>query len=457
MKSTHSLRGRLFWAFVGVVVPAVTILLVAVHLLVAHRLENDLLERTNAVGRLVAGLVEFDPHDGVELEGDAAVVGILSAAPEPTFVWVDVAGRTVVAPPSSSRSGVRTPPRPDCLDARKASAATSLLDERTLFASWCGTVTFEEAAARGDAPVAATVAVARDGVPLRRTILAIDGILLLAGLGALSAGAVAAAWATRRGLSPLDELGAAIENLERHGQRIDVALARSLPRELRPVVAALDHTLERLAEAYERERASTHRIAHELRTPLASMRTQLEVLSARCAPDTPIPSNRLLDLLDDVDAMGRTVEVLLSARRARTSTAQGRRTPVDLARIVAEVLSIHESEASVQGRSFDVRSAPTPVLADPTRLRIVVGNLVSNAIRHGLPGSPIRVEVGRVGDTVVRIENRYEGPRRRPGTGLGLAIARDVAAGDGMRIDVAFEDGRAVARLCTDAPPAPDA
>jgi signal transduction histidine kinase len=175
---------------------------------------------------------------------------------------------------------------------------------------------------------------------------------------------------------------------------------------MRPALRGLAQQEQFLAEA-----------AHELRTPLATLRLMTEA----GPPDT----RRL------VDRMGRLVTGLLARARITAGTWEAERTPLRLDQVVEQVIE----ELSCDGITLDTR--PTVVCGDPELLGQAVRNLLENAVAHGTaPGAPVRVEV-----TVAagRVEIRDHGPgvttdnRHKvstgvsAGTGIGLAIVDWVA------------------------------
>jgi len=235
--------------------------------------------------------------------------------------------------------------------------------------------------------------------------------------------------------------------------------------EVHRLAVTLNGMLDRLEAARQRQRRFVGDAAHELRSPLASLRTQLEV-AERIGDQVP-PA----DLLTDVQRLGRLVDdLLLLARADEGDPRLHHREPVDLAALVAEVA------AGYTGARVPVRAAPGDPLwtaGDPDGLRRIVDNLVSNAVRHAASAVDVTVAAvdGRVEVTVAddgpgiperdreRVFDRFtrlDDARARDadsgqdsGAGLGLAIVRELVkvhhgrvtlaeGGPGLRATVAL-------------------
>lgn len=232
-----------------------------------------------------------------------------------------------------------------------------------------------------------------------------------------------------------------------------------LPREVMPFIAALNRLFARVDDALRREREFTDNAAHELRTPLAAMKTQIQVLQRR-THEGPALRDGLADLLGAANRANRTVEQLLAF--ARLQNLQEVAAPVDLSDLVMEVLREASPLAVARGQELEADVAPRMTLAGAaTALRLLVRNLVENAIKY-TPGDGtitvilepdasgrIRLSVSdtgpgipaehldRIFDRFFRIERSGE-----MGSGLGLAMVRWVADLHRADIEVANRDGK---------------
>lgn len=243
-----------------------------------------------------------------------------------------------------------------------------------------------------------------------------------------------------QGLRPLDALSALIrrrtpDNLE----KIDAPV---VPREIVPVVDAINDLMSRVTEALEREKQFSNYAAHELRTPLAALKTQLQV--ALRTDDAGQAQLMFRDLLLPIDRMQHLVEQLLSF--VRIKAAYNHQERVDLAIICREILENIAPLAAHNHRELESDLATLAVVnGNADMLSALVRNLVSNAIKYTLDGGHVHVslqsdEAGvelRVADDGIGIEDKdrcdvFESFFRVPGTGvegcgLGLAIVKWVA------------------------------
>lgn len=243
-----------------------------------------------------------------------------------------------------------------------------------------------------------------------------------------------------QGLRPLDTLSALIrrrnpDNLE----KIDVPV---VPREVAPVVDAINDLMCRVTEALEREKQFSNYAAHELRTPLAALKTQLQV--ALRTGDAAQARLMFRDLLPPIDRMQHLVEQLLSF--VRIKAAYNHRERVDLAAICREVLEDMAPLAAHNHRELESDLAILAVVnGNAEMLSALVRNLVSNAIKYTNDGGHVYVSLQcrkaevelRVADDGIGIEDKdrcdiFESFFRVAGTGvegcgLGLAIVKWVA------------------------------
>ena len=219
-----------------------------------------------------------------------------------------------------------------------------------------------------------------------------------------------------------------------------------LPREVQPLVEAVNGALDRLSRAYATEKRLTTDAAHELRTPLAVLNLRLQ--RARLTGNTDWAA-----IERELAQMGRLVDQLLDLAR-KESLARERRTDelpvVNLSRVVREAAATVLPLMETAGRELTVEVPDSiQVRGNSDDLRDMVRNLLENAIVHGRGRVSARIEApARAGERVT-IEVADEGPgvpagqeeavfqrfRRldveTPGSGLGLAIVRHVARSHG--------------------------
>ncbi|MDE3112287.1 MAG: HAMP domain-containing histidine kinase [Chloroflexota bacterium] len=276
----------------------------------------------------------------------------------------------------------------------------------------------------------------------------------------LLAGA-AATW--RRAGLPLTEVLDAIGRVAEgdYSARVDVRG----PRGVRRLVAAFNEMVERLATADERRRRLLADVTHELRTPLAVIQGQLEGVVDGVYPND---EEHVRAILDETRHMARIVEDLRTLSVAESGALALAREPVAVAEAVDDAIEAYRAQARAAGVTLaaTVPDALAAIDADPTRLRQVLENLVSNALRYTPRGGRIDVAAARAGDAVAvsvsdtgrgmsadelaRAFERFQRSADSSGSGLGLAIARDLVRAHGGEIAVASEGaGRGTTVRCT--------
>ncbi len=267
-------------------------------------------------------------------------------------------------------------------------------------------------------------------------------------------------YAVGRGLRPLDAMSRAVA--KRRPDAMAPLAENALPRELRPLAGSLNALLARLDDALAAQRRFTADAAHELRTPLAAVRLQVEL--AERAPDTSARTVALTELKSGVDRAVRLVEQLLTMARFEPEASNAGDALVDLTPIVHDALVARAALA--EDKRIDmgsVRTAPVAVRGDPAGLATLLANLLDNALRYTPAGGRVDVAVDEVDGAAVLIvmdtgpgipvaerESVFERFSRGSsasdaatveGSGLGLSIVKRIAAAHGAA--VVLEDGAA--------------
>ena len=249
-------------------------------------------------------------------------------------------------------------------------------------------------------------------------------------------------WVVGRGLSPLDRLARGVA--ARSPSALEPLPEANVPEETQPLVHSLNDLLERLRVALDAQRAFVADAAHELRTPIAALKLQAQIVSR--APDEAMRRAAALDLEAGVERAAHVVEQLLALARAEPGAAERPFVQVNLDDLAADVVAL-QSQVALAKR-IDLGIAETRAVrveGDPDALRTMLANLIGNAIRYTPTGGQVNVRVGdgdgqawiEVADTGAGIpaEERgrvfdrfYRGQGAcDTGSGLGLAIVAAIA------------------------------
>jgi signal transduction histidine kinase len=278
--------------------------------------------------------------------------------------------------------------------------------------------------------------------------------LAVAAAGVAFVGLVAALLVSRRIAGPVEKLTVAVRRLQ-----AGELGARVTPRghdELAALAGAFNAMAERVERTERLRRDLVNDVAHELRTPLAHLRGQLEAVQDGLVRPEPAAVG---ELLSEVEHLTKLVADLQDLAAAETGALRLEREPLDVgAELEAAARPFRaRAEGRGVGLELDVAADRPRVMADARRLRQIVTNLLDNALTHAPRGSAVRVSARRNGD-VVRLDVRDEGPgippehlahvferfyradasrsRETGGVGLGLAIVRNLAEAHGGSVSV---------------------
>jgi two-component system, OmpR family, sensor kinase len=252
-------------------------------------------------------------------------------------------------------------------------------------------------------------------------------------------------------------------SLEKPDERLPLPVARD---EVRRLGETLNEMLDRLRRSFERERRFVADAGHELRTPVAVIRAELEGM-LRAGGHDPEVREALVAALEECDHLAQIAEDLLVVARAAEGELPLRPGPIEVRPLLEGVRARFADRARERRREIGIDVADgLRVEADELRLRQALGNLVDNALRHG--GGDIDLRSRRSeADGGVELEVSDGGPgfgpelagraferfargdvaRTRGGTGLGLAIVRAIAEAHGGRAEIVDGGPGATVRL----------
>jgi two-component system sensor histidine kinase QseC len=268
-----------------------------------------------------------------------------------------------------------------------------------------------------------------------------------------------------RGLAPLNRIANTLSG--RSAEALHPIEAEGAPREVRPLLGALNALFHRVSEAREREKTFIAYAAHELKTPLAGLKTQAQV--ALRSDDAGIRDAALRHISTSVDRTGRLVRQLIDMAAVDSAEAARAMMAVDVATVIADVSADLETLRAARQITIAtaVRDGVTATV-DHTLLRLAVKNILENAILHAPAGSRVDIVVeetptgfsiavvdegaGMTPDEARHLKGRFtRGSREGEGTGLGLPIVEmavrklggdltfeQQAAGFAVRIAFAF-------------------
>jgi signal transduction histidine kinase len=369
----------------------------------------------------------------------AAVLPVVQAGrvPDPGPVGMQVHVLDTAGDPVDGRSK----PTLDPADVRSLKAGTPVLrlgsepPQR-----WRGTVvTAPDGSQR--LVVVGTALVGYASAPRR----ALNWLILAAVLGAAAAG-VATWYAVRSSLRPVERIRRAAAQLPA-GSRLPLPTADD---ELRSLAAALNALLARRDEATERMRRFTGDAAHELRSPVASIRVQAEVAVAN--PDPELSQEVLAEVVRESERLSTLVDGLLTLARSDAGELPAAE-PVDVCAAARDAVARLGNEGPAV--NLHTTGGPCWVSAAPSEVDLVLDNLLRNAARHAraqatvsvLPAtSSVRLLVdddgagipeehrARVFDRFYRIQD--DRARASGGSGLGLALVAEVVRRRGGTVQV---------------------
>jgi signal transduction histidine kinase len=242
----------------------------------------------------------------------------------------------------------------------------------------------------------------------------------------------------RSALSPVDELAEEVDNL--NTADLSAIKAPKAPQEITPFIDALNRLLARVEDSFRREREFTDHAAHELRTPLAAMKTQTQVLLKKKS-DNPILADGLNNLQSALDRASHLVDQLLSLARLQHEDIPLEQ--INLTNIIANITAPYQKLAQNKNINFNIHLEKDIIMkGHAAYIPLLIGNLLDNAIKYTPNGGDVTLRLhedgaveisdtgtglsdhdkSRVFERFVRVDKTGQ-----TGSGLGLSIARSIA------------------------------
>lgn len=299
------------------------------------------------------------------------------------------------------------------------------------------------------------------------------GGLIAFSLVLLPIGFVGVRYLVSKALAPVDECAKQVNTLDvRNLKPVD---AKELPVEILPLVDGLNSAISRIQEGIDREKRFTADAAHELRTPLAGVRANVQLLQRELKNASADQTDIMQDAVEGINRCSRLINQLLALSKSDSSIGRG--TPAEvlnLDKVVETVLRMETPHAQSKQVKLHVSNTSTEamerinqrgrLMAYPTALELLIRNLVNNAIAYNHVGGEVEVEVQTLPQPQhtdrlsiqIRVKDDGPGipldkrnyvferffrlhPNQSKGSGLGLSICDELAKLHSTEVE--FTDG----------------
>lgn len=274
-------------------------------------------------------------------------------------------------------------------------------------------------------------------------------MLLILGVSLIIGSVVAIMWTVRCGLHPISTTAKQLQEITHPNVTKTIFDKQKVPEELRPFVNALNDMLDRLNSVLQRQKQFTSDAAHELRTPLAAVKSTLQATQMhQRQPDEY--RQAIQNTLEDVVRMERLIEQLLILARMDEVGGKTVTEEVQLDVLLRELAETYNEKAKQEGGEVVLAdSSAVTIQGNLDELARLFGNVLDNAVRYGPPGGAVSIDLRSGPDSYAEVSIHDEGGNVPPeaiqclfdrfyrvdhsrssstgGVGLGLAIARQIA------------------------------
>lgn len=452
----RSLRARLL---VGII-SGMTMLLVisgfAIYTVTRRSLVSQFDASLAATARILAAAVECD-DDKFELELDIQKMPEFQSAEHPAYYQFWREDGTVIARSASLGA--------DDLLHFEGSLDTLVLQALNLRNDRPGRAVAlkfrPEVQDRNDKQQPLILVVARDAGDLYYNLKFLRWLLATVSVGTITISFFVAAFVVRQGLHPLNSIAAEIAAIREDNLAARIA-TRHIPAEMVPIKDRLNDLLSRLEMSFKRERRFTADVAHELRTPLAGMRSTLEVALTKHRDVSEYQAS-LSDCLAIAQNMQKMMDNLLTLTRVDANQMTFSRERIQLADLVNSCWKPFSGRALERSITFENRLPDEMTCeSDPETLSMVFSNLLDNAVEYTNEGGQIWLTGSQnqncveitIANTGCRLTSEqvsqvfdcfWRGDSARTDTGvhcgLGLALVQKLVGALGGRTIVEIHDG----------------
>ncbi len=398
---TRSLRTRLLTGIIAGMILLLTVFSLLIYGVIRSALVKQFDTSLASVARMLAASVEIDNND-IELEFEVQQMSDFQNTEHPTYYQLWEPNDTVAAKSTLlDTDNLSHPEGPLNTLVLGATRDKNGRPQRTAGLKFIPRIADSDdknyVPPKNIQPL--TLAVARNAGDLYGQLRFLRWLLLIASAAVIALSFLTAAVIVRRGLLPLNSIAAEIATIKEDNLTARIT-AEHVPAEVVQVKNRLNELLSRLEASFNRERQFNADVAHELRTPLAGLRSTIEVTLTRTRDEDEYKS-ALSDCHAIVDNMQTMVNNLMMLARLDAQQISFQAEQVQLAELVNSCWRPFSDRALERKISFDnVIESEITCESDSHNLSIVISNILDNAVEYADEGGQIRTTARRIDDSV---------------------------------------------------------